>query len=133
MHWLQRSGLKTARAWRLKEALREIYGTQRDPTTVEHDLRRWISWARRSRLTPFKTLGATIRTHLAGIVEHFRSGLSNGHVEAMNALIQAAKARAKGYATTEHDHDRLPAVREAQTPGAQSVADAYRCPLSVNP
>ena len=40
------------------------------------------------------------RDHLAGIVEHFRSGLDNGFVEAMNAQIQAAKARAKGYATT---------------------------------
>ena len=45
-------------------------------------------------------MGATIREHLAGIVEHFRSGLNNGFVEAMNAQIQAAKARAKGYATT---------------------------------
>ncbi|HSV86794.1 MAG TPA: transposase, partial [Levilinea sp.] len=26
MHWLQRSGLKTARAWRLKEQLRDILG-----------------------------------------------------------------------------------------------------------
>lgn len=36
-------------------------------------------------------------------LEHFRSGLSNASVEAMNAQIQAAKARAKGYAT----HDNL--------------------------
>lgn len=48
------------------------------------------------------TIGATLREHKAGIIEHFRSGLSNGHVEAMNAQIQAAKARAKGYATHEN-------------------------------
>lgn len=40
-----------------------------------------------------------MRQHLAGLVEHFRSGLSNGFVEAMNGLIQAAKARACGYRT----------------------------------
>ena len=40
--------------------------------------------------------------HRAGIIEHFRSGLSNGFVEAMNAQIQAAKARAKGYATNDN-------------------------------
>ena len=35
-------------------------------------------------------------------MEHFRSGLSHGFVEAMNAQIQAAKARAKGYATARN-------------------------------
>jgi transposase len=100
MHWLQRSGLKTARAWRLKEALRGIYQARPAPMAAERLLRGWISWARRSRLLAFKRLGATLRTHLPGIVEHFRSGLSNAFVEAMNAQIQAAKARAKGYATT---------------------------------
>lgn len=102
MHWLQRSGLRTARGWRLKEALRAIYHECSDPVVAEQLLRRWIGWARRSRLAPFKRVGATLRDHLAGIVEHFRSGLSNAFVEAMNAQIQAAKARAKGYATTEN-------------------------------
>jgi len=102
MHWLQRSGLRTARAWRLKEALRAIYQQCSGPVAAEQQLRRWISWARRSRLTPFKRAGATVRDHLTGIVEHFRSGLSNAFVEAMNAQIQAAKARAKGYATTKN-------------------------------
>lgn len=102
MHWLQRSHLKTARAWRLKEALHAIYRAQPGPEQAATLLRRWISWARRCRLAPFKRLGATVRDHLTGIVEHFRSGLSNGFVEAMNAQIQAAKARAKGYATTHN-------------------------------
>lgn len=99
MHWLQRSGLKTARAWRLKEALRSLYAARPTPEHASDLLDRWISWARRSRLPAFKRLGATLRQHQAGIVEHFRSGLSNAFVEAMNAQIQAAKARAKGYAT----------------------------------
>lgn len=99
MHWLQRSGLRTARAWRLLQALREVYRLKPAPEQAHHLLDRWISWARRSRLAPFKRLGATLRQHRQGILEHFRSGLSNAAVEAMNAQIQAAKARAKGYAT----------------------------------
>jgi len=102
MHWLQRSGLKTARAWRLKEALRAIHQARPAPDDAEQLFIRWMSWARRSRLLPFKRLAATCRAHLSGIVEHFRSGLSNAFVEAMNAQIQAAKARAKGYATVRH-------------------------------
>lgn len=95
-----RSGLKTAWAWRLKEALRRIYQQCTEPAEAERLLRRWVSWTRRSRLAPFKALGATVRAHLAGTVEDFRSRLSKGFIEAMNGQIQAAKARAKGYATT---------------------------------
>ena len=40
-----------------------------------------------------------MRQHFAGLVEHFRSGLSNGFVEATNGLIQAAKARVRGHRT----------------------------------
>ena len=102
MHWLQRSGLKTARAWRLKERLREVFAAGADATTADVLLTRWISWARRCRLAPFKRLGATIKKHLAGIVEHFRSGLDNGFAEAINGRVQAAKVRAKGYGTDAH-------------------------------
>src|SRR5690606_2346054 len=102
MHWLQRTSLRTARAWRLKEALRSVFSDRPAGPEAERRLRRWISWARRSRLAPFKRLGAPVRDRLVGIVQHFESGLSNAFPEAMNARIQAAKARAKGYATTRN-------------------------------
>jgi len=75
----------------LKEALRTIFATAKYASTAKAGLEQWISWARRSRLAPFKRLGATWRDHLEGILEHFRTGLSNGFVEAMNGLIQAAR------------------------------------------
>ena len=99
MHHMQRSNHKTARAWKLKEALRDVFATATNAAQAEVMLRAWISWARRCRLAPFKRLGKTIKDHLEGILEHFRSGLSNGFVEAMNGLLAAAIARARGYAT----------------------------------
>src|SRR5574337_1047334 len=102
MHWLQRSSSSPARAWRLKERLREVFAQHVDLADTETLLRRWISWAKRCRLAPFKRLAGTVQKHLAGIVEHFRSGLNNGFAEAINGRIQAAKARAKGYGTDEH-------------------------------
>lgn len=99
MHYLQRSTLKTARAWRMKEALRAMFRSVSEPAHADRELQRWIGWALRSRLAPFKRLAKTLREHRDGIVEHFRSSLSNGFVEAMNGLIQAAKSRARGYAT----------------------------------
>ncbi|MBD3743420.1 MAG: ISL3 family transposase, partial [Stenotrophomonas sp.] len=57
MHWLQRSNLKSARAWRLKQALREVYAKAASSNCSEQAgeaLRAWLSWARRCRLEPFK-------------------------------------------------------------------------------
>ncbi|WP_276968194.1 ISL3 family transposase [Metallibacterium scheffleri] len=102
MHWLQRSGLKTARAWRIKERLREVFAQCTDRAAAEALLPGWISWASRCRLAPFKRLGATVKKHLAGILEHFRSRLNNGFAEAINGRVQAAKVRAKGYGSDAH-------------------------------
>lgn len=61
-----------------------------------------MSWARRRRLAPFKQLAATIKKHRDGILEHCRSGLTNGFAEGLNGRIQAATTRARGYATDRH-------------------------------
>lgn len=98
-HTLSRSHLKTARAWRIKEALREIFASAGDRTQAEALLTRWYSWARRCRLAPLKRLAATLKSHWQGILNGFDSKLTNGRVEGINSLIQAAKARARGYRT----------------------------------
>jgi transposase len=64
MHWLQRSGLKTARAWRMKERFKEIHQRCRQGEPVEPLYRAWISWAKRSRLEPFKKLANTIKLQI---------------------------------------------------------------------
>ena len=103
MHWLKGSNLKSARAWRLKMALREVYAhaaASNDAAQAERDLRGWLSWARRSRLEPFKKLAATLRTHLAAVVRGMTDNRSNAFVEAMNGLLQQAKRAARGFRTS---------------------------------
>ena len=42
MHWLQHSGLKSARAWRLKMTLREVYAhaaAGNDPVLAREELK----------------------------------------------------------------------------------------------
>ncbi|WP_338034595.1 transposase [Halorhodospira neutriphila] len=56
----------------------------------------------RCRLEPFKRLALTLKAHWQGILNAFGSRLSNGSVEGMNAQIQAAKARARGFRTTRN-------------------------------
>jgi transposase len=102
MHWLQRANLKTARAWRLKMGLREVFAHARfhnDANDAAVDLKRWISWARRSRLDSFKRLGATLRQHFDGVVRGMLDHRSNAFVEAMNGLLQQAKRAARGFRT----------------------------------
>jgi transposase len=43
------------------------------------------------------TLAKTLKEHWDGILNWFSSGLSQGLVEGLNSLIQAAKARARGF------------------------------------
>ena len=102
MHWLQRSALKSARAWRLRMALREVYARARqhnDAQQAAHDLRAWTSWARRCRLEPFKKLAATIKERFDAVVRGMLDHRSNAFVESMNGQLQQAKRAARGYRT----------------------------------
>jgi transposase len=103
MHWLQRSTLKSARAWRLKMALREVYARARAHNSAEQaarDLRAWLSWARRCRLEPFKKLAATLKERFDAVVRGMTDHRSNAFVEAMNGLLQQAKRAARGFRTS---------------------------------
>jgi len=102
LYWLQRSGLKTARAWRMKERWRDIHQLARQGHPPEPLYRAFISWARRSRLEPFKQLGATFKAHLDGILNAYTLNLSNAAAESINSLIQAAIVRARGFRSTKN-------------------------------
>ena len=100
MNWLQRSGLKSARAWRMKQGLRLVYreaAASNCEEVARGALMKWISWARRSRLEPFKRLGATIKAHLSGVIRGMLDGRSNAYVEAMNGRLQQTKTAARGF------------------------------------
>jgi transposase len=97
---LAKSTLRTARAFHLRLALQEIYLTCTSEKEAAQELRRWIGWAQRSRIPEMIRVAKTIRQHLPGVLRWFTSGLTNGLLEAINGLVQAAKSRARGYRTT---------------------------------
>lgn len=105
MHWLQRSTLKSARAWRLKMALRVVYANAaacNDRERASKELKDWLSWARRCRLEPFKKLAKTLREKFDAVVCGMLDSRSNAYVEAMNGLLQQAKRAARGFRTASH-------------------------------
>lgn len=102
MHWLQHSALKSARAWRLKMALRTVYANaakHNDEAMAKAELTSWLSWATRCRLEPFKKLAATLKQRFDGLVRGMLDNRSNAYVEAMNGLLQQAKRAARGFRT----------------------------------
>ena len=87
---------RTARAWQYREDLREILA-RRQVNVVREMLRQWCTNVMRSKVDPMKTVAHMIRTHLEGIVAWARTRLTNGFLEALNGLFQAAKRKARGY------------------------------------
>jgi transposase len=112
LHWLRMGRSQTARAWRMKEALRDILAWRRAPQVpVVMLMDRWIGWCQRSRLTPFKRLAKTFLSHIEGIRNMLAAANSNAHAESINAAIQAAIARARGFRTFKNLHTIIFLIR----------------------
>ena len=100
LHHLRQSLLKTARAWRLKERLRDIIAWRRFPKVpVLMLMDQWIQWASRCRLPAFTRLAKTFKAHLDGIRNTLTHANSNATAESINADIQSCIARARGFRT----------------------------------
>jgi transposase len=93
---LTRHNLKTSRAYQMKLTFQELF-QQPDRASGEAFLKRWYFWATHSRLEPMIKVARTIKTHWDGLLNWFESHLSTGLLEGINSLLQAAKARARGY------------------------------------
>ncbi len=87
---------RTARAWLSREPLREIL-SRKQPHVVSALLAQWCTNVMRSKVEPMKAVAALIRRHCAGILAWPHSRQTNGFLEALNGLFQAAKRKARGY------------------------------------
>lgn len=87
---------RTARAWQYREDLREILN-RKQINVVRAMLRQWCTNVMRSKVEPMKATAKMIRRHMEGIVAWARSRMTNGFIEALNGLFQAAKRKARGY------------------------------------
>jgi transposase len=88
--------MRTARAWRYKEQLREILD-RKQINVVRSMLAQWCVCVMRSKVEPMKEVARMIRRHMDGIVAWAQTRQTNGFLEALNGLFQAAKRRARGF------------------------------------
>ncbi len=95
---MSRLNLKTVRAYHIRENFQGIYKekTQED---FEKSLKKWYFWATHSRIEAIKEAAKTIKRHWSGVLRWYDSKVSNGILEGLNSLVQAAKAKARGYRT----------------------------------
>ena len=97
---LRESGLKTARAWAIKELAMSLWHYSTRGWALKA-WKRWLGWAFRSRLEPVRKVARMIREHLWGIINAIILKSDNGRSEAMNRKIQQIKKRACGYRNRE--------------------------------
>lgn len=88
--------LETVRAWELALKFDDFYELK-DPTGAEEYLHRWVSEARASGIEPLVKFCETLEAHWPGVLRWHHTRVSNGLLEGLNSLVQAAKRRARGY------------------------------------
>ena len=90
-----------------------------DPAAAEEYLRRWVSEAKATELQPLVAFAEMLEAHWPGVIRWHRSRVSNGLLEGLNSLIQAAKRRARGYRSARNYKAMIHLVAGKLQPGPQ--------------
>lgn len=104
---IQDKNLCTAKAYQMRLVLQDIYRSV-SAAQARRRLRvwcRWVRWAARAYKSLFismRKLAQMIEHHLAGILAHWKAGLTNAFMEALNSVFSATKRKARGYRSTTH-------------------------------
>jgi transposase len=92
----------------MRLVLQDIYHSA-NATTARRRFKVWLRWVRwvarfyKANLFASMTkLAQMIETHLAGILAHWKGGLTNAFMEGLNSVFSATKRKARGYRSTTH-------------------------------
>jgi transposase len=93
---LKTAKLRTARAWAIKEGLRELWAYSSEAWARKFH-KRWHFWATHSRLPEVVKVATMIRTHLDNVMSYFRHRITNAIAEGLNSKIATIQKRAYGF------------------------------------
>lgn len=107
---IQNKSLGTAKAYQMRLVLQDIY---RSATAAIAKRRfqvwcRWVRWVARfyqthgNLLASMAKLAQMVENHLAGILAHWKWGVTNAFMEGLNSVFSATKRKARGYRSTTH-------------------------------
>jgi transposase len=98
--------LGTAKAYQMRLVLQDIYRSAHEGI-ARHRFKvwcRWVRWVARfhkaSLFASMVKLAHMVQNHLAGILAHWKSGLTNAFMEGLNSVFSATKRKARGYRST---------------------------------
>ena len=94
---LRYENTKTAKVYQMKMTFQDIYRNVHDPEAAKVAIKKWLSWAVRSRIEQIKKFAKMVKTHFYGIMRYFTSRLTSGMIEGINSRIQEIKRRARGF------------------------------------
>jgi transposase len=95
MDILSQLNLKTAQAYHIRLNLQELWEQPVSKTKIF--LEAWYSWAMKSGLAPVRDAAQSILNHADGIINSVHSQITNGLLEGINSMIQAARHKARGF------------------------------------
>lgn len=98
---LRESDLRTARAWGIKENLRNLW-SYASPGWAQRFFGQWYRWARRSRLEPVRKVAAMIQRRLENVITYCKHFVTNAVAEGLNSKIMSIKRRAGGFRNAEN-------------------------------
>jgi transposase len=107
---LSELNLATVTAYHMRLNLREAWRAG-SATAARKVLGKWCGWVKRasrpardgtpSILDPMRKAAQTIRANMRGILNYYRRRLTSGVIEGFNSIVQAARARARGYRSSK--------------------------------
>lgn len=97
---LRGKNLKTARAWAIKEQLRDFWDCSSVKEAREF-FNDWYNWAIRSKLEPIKKTARMMKKRLPNILTYFKYFVTNAALEGLNNKIQSIIQKAYGYRNKE--------------------------------
>ena len=87
--------LQTSHSYHFKISLQRLWHL--NVSIAESYLRKWTSWALRSRMPDFIRLGKTLKRHIDGILEAIGSGINSAVVEGLKNKIRTAFKSSYGF------------------------------------
>lgn len=105
---IEQKNLGTAKAYQMRLVLQDIY---RSATATEAGRRfrvwcRWVRWVARPQpknlLRSMVKVADLVEKHLAGILAHWKCGVTNAFMEGLNSVFSTTKRQARGYRSTTH-------------------------------
>jgi transposase len=105
---IDQKSLHTAKAYQMRLVLQDIYQSP-TATVAQHRFRVWCRWVRwvagkqpKKLLRSMVKVADMVENHLAGILAHWKWGVTNAFMEGLNSVFSATKRKARGYRSTTH-------------------------------